>query len=143
MFLLAVLSSLLEMTLPVFTQVVVDRVVGAREASLLQLLGFGMLAALLFMTASNIFQRYLLSAAAVTIDTAILDFLTRTLLELPMSYFSTRRTGDIQRRLAGATEVREFLVQSGVGGALSLVQLTAMLGFMAYYSGPPSCSSSC
>ena len=34
-----------------------------------------------------------------------------------MSYFATRRTGDIERRLAGVRQVREFLVQSGVAGA--------------------------
>ena len=133
-FLLAIFASLLEMILPVFTQVVVDRVVVAKNVSLLRLVGCGMLAALLFMTASNIFQRYLLSLAAVRIDTAILDFLTRTLLELPMSYFASRRTGDIQRRLAGAREVREFFVQSGIGGALGIVQLFVILGFMTYYS---------
>ena len=32
----------------------------------------------------------------------------------PMSYFNTRRTGDIERRLAGVRQVRQFLVQSGV-----------------------------
>jgi len=133
-FLLAVFSYLLEMILPVFTQVVVDRVVVAKNVSLLRLVGFGMIASLLFMTVSNIFQRYLLSFAAVKIDTAILDFLTRTLLDLGMSYFATRRTGDIQRRLAGAREVREFLVHSGIGGALGMVQLLVILAFMAFYS---------
>jgi HlyB family type I secretion system ABC transporter len=133
-FVLAVVSSLLEMILPVFTQVVVDRVVVAKDISLLRLAGFGMIGALLCMAASNVLQRYMLSVAAVKIDTAILDFLTRTLLDLPMSYFSTRRTGDIQRRLAGAREVREFLVQSGIGGALGIVQLIVILGFMGYYS---------
>ena len=39
---------------------------------------------------------------AVRLDSATLDHLTRRLLSLPMSYFTTRRTGDIQRRLDGA-----------------------------------------
>ena len=46
-------------------------------------------------------QRYLLSFVAVRIDAAALDFLVRKLLALPMTYFNTRRTGDIQRRLEG------------------------------------------
>jgi ATP-binding cassette subfamily B protein len=52
----------------------------------------------------------------VRIDAAILDFLSRQLLSLPMSYFNSRRTGDIQRRLDGARQVRLFAVQFGVGG---------------------------
>ncbi len=48
------------------------------------------------------------------VDSSTLDFLTRRLLSLPMSYFNTRRTGDIQRRLAGMWQVREFFVEHGV-----------------------------
>ena len=59
-------------------------------------------------------QRYLLSRAAVVIDGQTLDFLTGRLLALPMSYFQSRRTGDIQRRLPGMRQVREFVVQEGV-----------------------------
>jgi len=51
-----------------------------------------------------------------------------------MSYFNTRRTGDIQRRLAGVRQVREFFVQQGVGGLTSIVQLGAALALMFVYS---------
>ena len=68
-------------------------------------------------------QEYLLAFAAVRLDTAILDFLSRQLLSLPMSYFTSRRTGDIQRRLDGARQVRQFAVQHGVGALLAMVHL--------------------
>ena len=68
------------------------------------------------------------------IDAATLDYLTRTLLALPMSYFSARRTGDIQRRLSGLRQVREFMVQSAVAGITSSVQLVAALTLMLVYS---------
>jgi membrane fusion protein len=42
-----------------------------------------------------------------------------------MSYFNTRRTGDIQRRLAGVRQVREFLVQHGVNALTAVAQLAA------------------
>ncbi|PYL52138.1 MAG: hypothetical protein DMF33_08465, partial [Verrucomicrobia bacterium] len=71
---------------------------------------------------------------AVRIDTAVLDFLSRKLLSLPMSYFNSRRTGDIQRRLEGATQVRQFAVQQGVGALLALVFLVGAVILMAMYS---------
>ena len=111
------MASGLAMVLPVFTQVIVDRVLVEQDVGLLNLLIIAMLAALVFMTVAIVVQRYLLSFVAVRIDAATLDFLTRTLLALPMSYFSARRTGDIQRRLSGMRQVREFLVQSGGGRA--------------------------
>ena len=76
-------------------------------------------AAIVFTQLANLLQQYLLSFAAVRIDATLLDFLTRQLLSLPMSYFHSRRTGDIQRRLDGAREVRLFAVQHGIGGLFS------------------------
>ena len=131
---LAVAAAALGMILPVFTQIVVDRVLGERDIGLLNTVGLGMLAAIVAMTASSLIQRYLAAAAAVRIDTAVLDHLTRTMLDLPMSYFATRRTGDIQRRLAGAREIRQFLVESGIGGVLDAAQMAVVLGCMAWYS---------
>src|SRR5437016_14595543 len=51
-----------------------------------------------------------------------------------MTYFSSRRTGDIQRRLDGARQVRQFAVGSGIGTLLALVQLTGALCLMLIYS---------
>jgi len=131
---LAVIASALQMVLPVFTQIIVDRVLVDRDLGLLHILIGAMLAVLVFMTIAIVIQRYLLSFAAVRVDAATLDFLTRKLLALPMTYFTTRRTGDIQRRLAGMRQVREFMVQSGVAGLTACVQLVASLGLMVAYS---------
>ena len=131
---LAVIASALQMILPVFTQIIVDRVLVDRDLGLLHILIGTMLAVLVFMTVAVVIQRYLLSFAAVRIDAATLDFLTRKLLALPMTYFTSRRTGDIQRRLAGMRQVREFLVQSGVAGLTACVQLVASLSLMVAYS---------
>ena len=131
---LAVVVSGLQMVLPVFTQVIVDRVLVEQDVGLLNILILSMLGIVVFSTAAMIVQRYLLSFAAVRIDSATLDFLTRRMLSLPMSYFNTRRTGDIQRRMAGVRQVREFFVQQGVGALTSLVQLAAALTLMFVYS---------
>jgi ATP-binding cassette subfamily B protein len=88
----------------------------------------------LFMLASSVVQQYLLSFATVRIDSAILDFLTRQLLSLPMSYYQSRRVGDIQRRLNSAQQIRAFVVHQGIGGMLALVQLAGTVGLMAVYS---------
>ena len=91
-------------------------------------------AVLVFVQASSLAQEFLLSLAAVRLDTTILDFVSRQMLSLPMSYFTSRRTGDIQRRLDGARQVREFAVHHGVGALLALVQLIGAVTLMALYS---------
>src|SRR5215469_15826370 len=131
---LAVAVSLLQLIFPVFTQMVVDKVIVENDIGLLRLILLGMLAAIVFVQLSTLAQEYLLAFAAVRLDTAVLDFLSRRLLSLPMSYFTSRRTGDIQRRLEGAREVREFAVQQGVGALLATVLIVGAVILMALYS---------
>jgi ATP-binding cassette subfamily B protein len=86
------------------------------------------------MVGATILQRYILAFVAVRVDTESLDFLTARLLSLPMSYFSTRRTGDIERRLSGVRELRRFFVESGVSALTAVTQLAAALVLMFVYS---------
>ena len=132
--LLAVAVSFLQLLFPVFTEMVVDKVIVEKDIGLLKTILLGMGAALVFVQLSTLAQEYLLAFAAVRLDTSILDFLSRQLLSLPMSYFTSRRTGDIQRRLDGARQVRQFAVGSGIGALLALVQLTGAIILMALYS---------
>jgi HlyB family type I secretion system ABC transporter len=131
---LAIAVSVLELLFPVFTQMVVDRVIVENDFGLLKMILLGMVAALVFVQLFTIAQEYLLAFVAVRLDTAVLDFLSRKLLSLPMSYFNSRRTGDIQRRLQGATQVRQFAVQQGVGALLAMVFLVGAVILMAVYS---------
>ena len=131
---LAVVVSVLQMVLPIFTQVIVDRVLVEQDTALLHLLIMGMGVTMVFIVASLLVQRYLLSYSAVRIDAASLDLLTRRLLALPMSYFATRRTGDLQRRLEGVRLVRDFLVQHGIAGITGIAQLAATVAVMLVYS---------
>ena len=51
-----------------------------------------------------------------------------------MSYFTTRRTGDIERRLSGVRELRQFFIESGVTALTAVTQLLAALVLMFVYS---------
>jgi ABC-type bacteriocin/lantibiotic exporter with double-glycine peptidase domain len=124
------------MVLPVFTQVIVDRVLVEQDLTLLRLLIVAMGGTMVFIVASLLAQRYLLSFAAVRIDAAGLDFITRRLLALPMSYFATRRTGDLQRRIEGVRQIRDLLVQNGIAGVTAVAQLAVTVALMFVYSSP-------
>jgi HlyB family type I secretion system ABC transporter len=131
---LAIAVAFLQLLFPVFTQMVVDKVIVENDLGLLKMIMLGMLAALVFVQISALAQEYLLAFAAVRLDTAVLDFLSRRLLSLPMSYFNSRRTGDIQRRLDGARQVRQFAVQQGISALLAVVFLAGAVVVMGMYS---------
>lgn len=132
---LAVMVSALEMCFPIFTQVIVDRVLVDKNIDLLRVLGIGMVSMLLLTVVATVVQRYLLSFVAVRFDAAANDVLMQRLLALPLPYFGARRTGDIQRRISGLRQVRQLLVQNGALAITSMAQLAAALGLMLVYSG--------
>ena len=74
---LAMAVSVLQLVFPVFTQMVVDKVIVENDLGLLRTILLGMLAAVVFVQLSTLAQEYLLAFAAVRLDTAVLDFLSR------------------------------------------------------------------
>ena len=131
---LALVAAGLEMLFPVLTQQVFDHVLVHRNYSLLNVLTIGMLGVLGLSLLVTMFQRRMLARIAVGIDIATLDYITGRLFALPISYFETRRTGDIERRLDGVREIREMLVQGGIVALTAVTQLLAALVIMFVYS---------
>jgi ABC-type bacteriocin/lantibiotic exporter with double-glycine peptidase domain/CRP-like cAMP-binding protein len=127
---LALVAAGLQMVLPITLALVVDRVLAEGERGLLLPLLGGLAAVVVAMTGATLVQRYLLSKAAVVIDREALDRITGRLLDLPMSYFAARRTGDIQRRLAGVRQLRELAIRSGVTALTAATTLLATLVVM-------------
>lgn len=133
-FSLTLISTVLAFIAPVLTQVIVDRVVVEGAGDLLAVVLLAMAVVLVFQTAASLLQGYIMAFAAMHIDTAAFDSLTRRLLALPVGYFQTRRTGDIQRRLDGARQVRQLLVSNSLSAIVALTQLSVALVLMGLYS---------
>jgi ABC-type bacteriocin/lantibiotic exporter with double-glycine peptidase domain/CRP-like cAMP-binding protein len=133
-FVLALLAAGLQMALPVFSQVIIDQVIGHHRESLLYVLSAGMLGLLAIAVGVTIVQRYLVARVASRLDADTLDFISARLLVLPMSYFEARRTGDIERRLSGMQQVRAVLIQNGVSAGTALTQVLVAVAIMFVYS---------
>ena len=132
--LLALLAAAMQFLIPVLSGIIVDDVIADRDYTLLTTVVLAMAGLIVLMTVTQIFQRYILSRAAVKIDASSLDFLTSKLLALPMSYFNSRRTGDIERRLAGMQQIRALFVQNGVVALTAATQLIVAVILMVLYS---------
>jgi ATP-binding cassette subfamily B protein len=131
---LAFIAAGLEMLFPVLTQQVVDHVLLHRNYGLLYALTGGMVGLLILSLAVTMVQRRMLSRVAVEIDVQTLDHITGRMLGLPMSYFESRRTGDIDRRLDGVRQIRRMVVQGGLAGITAATQFLVALVIMLVYS---------
>ena len=132
--LLGLVAAGLEMTIPLFSGVIVNRVVGHRDYRLLDLIVVAMLGTLLLTAGVTLLQRYLLSRLTVRIDREGLSFLAEKLLALPAHYFATRRVGDIDQRLVSLNEARQFFVQTGGQVVTAATQLVVAVIVMLFVS---------
>jgi ABC-type bacteriocin/lantibiotic exporter with double-glycine peptidase domain len=124
----------LEMLIPVFGGVIVDRAVLPHDHLALHGLAVAMVALLLAAVAAALAQRRLLARVAVRFDADTLAHMSERLLGLPLRYFETRRTGDLERRLAGMRLIRTMLVQDGVQWLAAGCQLAVAVAIMVGYS---------
>jgi ATP-binding cassette subfamily B protein len=136
---LAFVAAGLEMLFPVLTQQVVDHVLLQRNYTLLYVLTGSMVGLLAVSLIVTMVQRRMLSRIAVEIDVQTLDYITGRMLDLPMSYFETRRTGDIDRRLDGVREIRRLVVQGGLAGLTAATQFVVAVVIMLVYSPLMGC----
>jgi ATP-binding cassette subfamily B protein len=131
---LALVAAGCEVALPLVVEHVVNAVVARNAASTIEILGLAMLGLAIGGTVALLFQRLVLVRASARFDTDTLDFVTTRLLGLPMSYFATRRIGDIERRLGGVREIRRIVIEQGVEALSAATQALVGLAIMFFLS---------
>jgi ATP-binding cassette subfamily B protein len=122
----AVLMTALGLSTSLFVQHLVDGVLVQGQTSLLDALGFGMMAVVGFRTAFSALRGYLIAFAGRHSGFHLLAGYTRHVLHLPMQFFELRQAGDVLARVQDAVKVRDAI--SGV--TLSLLVDVVMVGFV-------------
>jgi subfamily B ATP-binding cassette protein HlyB/CyaB len=124
----------LALAMPLFTQVVIDKVVVHRTESTLIALGVGMLIFIVFTGALGWVRQYLILHTGNRIDAVLGANTFDHLFKLPPLYFQHRPTGVIAARLQGIETIREFLASAAVTLALDLPFMAIFLAMMFWYS---------
>lgn len=125
---------LLALGMPLFTQVVIDKVVVHRTESTLWVIGVGMALFVLFTMLLTWVRQYLVLHTGNRVDAALGSAVFTHLLKLPLGYFQHRPTGVIAARLHGVETIREFVASAAVTLVLDLPFLLIFVGIMFYYS---------
>lgn len=122
------------LTTPLFTQVVIDKVLMHHSFSTLHVLAAGMLIFILFDAILNILKTELLSHASSRIDVVLGGRLFNHLLRIPLRYFEVRRVGDTITRVRELDQIRQFLTGQSLTTAIDILFIGIFLAVMAYYS---------
>jgi HlyB family type I secretion system ABC transporter len=133
-FLASLLIQILGSIAPLFTQILLDRVVVQRSYLTLTAIGIGMLLFGLFRVAVMGLRHYLLDHTARRIDIAlIVGFIGHT-FRLPLKYFESRYVGDIISRVQENRKIQRFLTGEALSIFLDLLTVFVYLGLMFWYS---------
>ena len=119
---------------PLFTQVVIDKVLVHKGFTTLHVLAIGMVMLALFDAVLGGLRTYLFAHTTNRIDVGLGAQLFRHVLALPLAYFEARRVGDTVARVRELEHIRQFLTSNSVTVLLDLLFTIVFLGVMWFYS---------
>jgi len=119
---------------PLFTQVIIDKVVVHQTQSTLIAIAVGLVMFMLFSSAMTWLRQYFVLHTGNRIDAVLGSHVFRHMLHLPVPYFEQRPTGTLVARLQGVETVREFITGAAVSLLLDFPFLLIFLAVMFWYS---------
>lgn len=125
---------LFAMATPLFTMVIIDKVLSTGAMSTLNVLVIGLVAIAVFDLAIGLLRGALFSDLTHRLDVELSARLFHHLSRLPMSFFGGRRTGDTVARVRELEAVRQFLTGPTLTALVDFVFAFVFLGVMALFS---------
>ena len=119
---------------PLFTQVIIDKVIAHQTHSTLLVLGIALGVFMLFSAGMTWLRQYLVLHTGNRIDAVLGSKVFRHLLRLPLPYFEHRPTGTLVARMQGIETLREFVSGAAVTLLLDIPFLFIFLAVMFFYS---------
>jgi len=119
---------------PLFTQVIIDKVLGYNGVSTLDVLGVALVAFGVFQCLIGILRTYILTHTTNKMDVILGSRLFRHLVALPLPYFEHRRVGDTMMRVGALSSIREFLTGTAITVLLDVFFSIVFVLVMLWYS---------
>lgn len=133
-FIASVFIQIFGLITPLFTQLILDRVVVQRSELTLTTVGIGLVIFSLFRVAMTGLRQYLLDQTANRVDVALIVGFIRHTFRLPLSFFESRYVGDIISRVQENRKIQRFLTGEALSILLDLLTVFIYVGLMFWYS---------
>ena len=125
---------LMGIAMPVFTQVIIDKVVKNDGFSTLTVLGVSMLVFCFVQSILNGLRTYILTHTTTKLDAILGTRLFRHMISLPVPYYEHRRVGDTLMRIGALSGIREFLTGTTLTALLDAFFAVVFIAVMLFYS---------
>ncbi|NJO94243.1 MAG: cyclic nucleotide-binding domain-containing protein, partial [Hydrococcus sp. RM1_1_31] len=133
-FVASILIQIFGLITPLFTQLLLDRVVVQRSNLTLTAVGLGLLIFGLFRVAMTGLRQYLLDHTANRVDLSLIVGFISHAFRLPLSFYESRYVGDIISRIQENRKIQRFLTGEALSIVLDLLTVFIYVGLMFWYS---------
>lgn len=119
---------------PLFTQVILDKVLVHRSMTTLNVLAVAFVVVAVFELVLNLIRNYLFAHTTSKIDAKLGAKLFHHLLALPLAYFEKRKVGNIIARVRELDQIREFIANKSVTLIIDVLFSGVFVAVMLLYS---------
>ncbi|MDR1614330.1 MAG: type I secretion system permease/ATPase [Campylobacteraceae bacterium] len=119
---------------PLFTQVVLDKVLVHHSISTLNVIALAFAVVIIFDMLLNLSRNYIFAHTTSKIDAKLGSKLFKHLITLPMVYFEKRKVGNIVARVRELDRIRDFIANKSVTVILDVLFSFVFIAMMMLYS---------
>ena len=126
-------GSLIQLILPFLSQAMVDKGINGKNLNLITLILVAQLSLFVMQLLIGYLRSWIMLHINSRIDIQVIsDFLAK-LMNMPLHFFDTKRTGDILQRIGDHGRIKSFLLSNSLTIVFSFFNFVVFLGILAYY----------
>jgi len=127
-------AGILQLFIPFLTQSIVDKGINYNDLSFLTLVLIAQLALSIGRAVVELLRGWILLHLTTRINISLIsDFLAK-LMRLPISFFDSRRTGDLMQRISDNNRIQNFLTNNSLNFLFSLATFIVFSCVIAHYN---------
>ena len=134
LFLATFVIQLLGIAPPIIMQNILDRVVVHQNVSLLNLMIVGLIITNVFTQLTSLLRGFLSMYMVRNMDFTMMSHFFKHAMSLPISFFTSRKTGDIFARFQENQTIRSFLTESTITTVLNLLMVFIYFTILFMYN---------
>lgn len=127
-------GSIIQLILPFLSQAMVDKGINGKNLNLITLILIAQLSIFIAQLVIGYIRSWIMLHINTRIDISLIsDFLIK-LMNMPLHFFDTKRTGDILQRIGDHGRIKSFLLSNSMNIVFSLFNFIVFMGILAYYN---------
>lgn len=129
-------ASILSLILPFLTQSVVDKGIGTSNLSFVVIMLIAQVVLVVGQMANNLIRSWLMLHMTTRISISLISNFLSKLMRLPISFFDSKKVGDIMQRIGDYNRIQSFLTGSLLSMAMAVLTFIVYGTVMGSYNIP-------